>query len=107
MDVSRLKASTLEEHRAVEDCLPLMRSDLKRDEYVAVLKRLYGLVAAWETLAEKRFADSLREVAQRRRRLPLLRDDLQFFGAAPDQSAQPQLPIFDGNAELLGAMYVM
>lgn len=107
MDVSRLKAATLEEHRAVEDSLPLMRPDLSRDGYVAVLKRLYGLIAAWEILADQRFAGTLREVALSRHRLPLLRDDLQFFGISPDQRAQPQIAIFDGIAELLGAMYVM
>ena len=107
MDVSRLKASTSEEHQSVEDCLPLMRPDLKRDEYVAVLKRLYGFVAAWEMLTNKRFVGPLRTEALSRQRLPLLRDDLQFLGTSPDQNAHPQLPIFDGDAELLGAMYVM
>lgn len=107
MDVLRLKDSTLEEHQAVEDCLPLMRPDLTREEYVAVLKRLYGIVAAWEALVDRRFEGSLREMAKRRERLSSLEEDLQFFGISPNLSRQPQLPVFDDFAELLGAMYVM
>ena len=107
MDVSRLKVATLEDHRLVEDSLPLMQPDLTRDTYIAVLQRLYGIVAAWEELAEERFTGSLQDAAKSRRRLSLLEQDLRFFGVHPESDDRPLFPDFEDACELAGAMYVM
>ena len=107
MDIAKLRVATRADHKAVEDSLPLMRPDLTRNGYITVLLRLHGIVAAWEEIANESFSGPLKELARERQRLSLLKRDLMFFQATPDESLKPCLSGFHNSAELLGAMYVM
>lgn len=107
MDLRRLRSATEADHKAVEDCMPLMSPDLSRATYLAVLERLYGIVLAWDALAESNLTGPLQSLARQRQRHVLLEHDIRCLGASPDASRKPELPSFQGLPEILGAMYVM
>lgn len=87
--------------------MPLMRPDLDRDLYVAVLQRLFGIIEAWERTAKAGLPMRLRYLAEDRSRLKLLEEDLRGLGVSEFDHHRPHLPEFKNRAELLGAMYVM
>ena len=53
MDVELLRRATAADHATVEGAVPLMGEGLTVTEYVAVLRRMYGMVVAWETFASR------------------------------------------------------
>lgn len=107
MDVAALRRETRLDHEAVENIMPVMRKDLDRDMYLSVLRRLFGIVEAWETTSRTGLPPKLIPLAEERSRLGLLTDDLQDFGVVDLNLPKPILPCFTGVAETLGAMYVM
>ena len=107
MDLARLRRETRREHEAVEELMPLMRPDLDRDLYTAVLGRLCGFVEAWERTLCVGIPQRLTCFATERNRAPLLKRDLAHLGGTLTDSLHPDLPFFGNLAELLGAMYVM
>ena len=52
MDLVRLRQATAADHAATEDSVPLMRTALTRADYVAVLRRFYRVVRAWDQWAD-------------------------------------------------------
>lgn len=108
MDIERLRAETRHAHDAVESSLPLLRSDLDRRTYIAVLQRMYPFVSAWEHLAEASASEELRDTVTRRSRRHLLAADLLALKAEADEHEAPScFPALNSPASLLGALYVM
>jgi heme oxygenase len=107
LDIQTLRRETASDHLAVEGSLPLMHEGLDRQQYIACLQQMYGVVAAWEEHAEATAPDWMRETLAARRRRFLLKDDLAYFGVIELDGRQPALPLMDGLPGLLGAMYVM
>jgi heme oxygenase len=92
---------------AVEGSMPLMDDNLTLDVYVATLRRLRSIVAAWEaclTASPDRPGDAL--VADRIR-LPLLVSDIEALSADHSVAETCELPAFENQGQLIGAMYVM
>lgn len=107
MDIQRLRRETEADHRAVEGALPVMGEGLDRAQYVECLRRLYGVVAAWEERAAESAPEWMQAMLARRRREGMLRRDLAWFGAVERRDARPALPEMNDLPSLLGAMYVM
>lgn len=109
--LSRLKNETAACHTRLENSLDLMRDDLTRDEYIALLHRFYGYVAPWEDAVGAHMPPSLRVFFDERRKTPLLAADI---AALTRQHTMPELA--DACADLpriadvgaaFGSMYVM
>lgn len=107
MNITRLRESTAAEHRAVEGTMPLMKPDLTREEYVACLQRLHGIVAAWDDTARQQAPPSMQDVLRPRLRGHLLEADLDWFGSDDEKENRPTLPDLNDEALFLGALYVM
>jgi heme oxygenase (biliverdin-IX-beta and delta-forming) len=107
LDLARLRLETRRDHEEVEELMPLMRGDLNRDLYAAVLGRLSGFVEMWERTLRFSIPERLMRFAAERNRATLLTQDLAHLGVTAVNFAHPDLPRFDNLAELLGAMYVM
>ena len=107
MEISRLREATAADHEAVEGSVPLVSPDLNRLGYIAVLERLHGIVAAWESYAQARAPEWMRPYLDERRRLALLDRDLLVLGRVPPDGDRPEMPTLNGDAALLGAAYVM
>ena len=107
MDLARLRNETRRDHEEVEELLPLMRHDLERDQYAAVLFRLLGFVEAWERTVRFRIPDALEPWVAERDRAALLKQDLCDLGITNTDVSHLELPGFDNLAEFMGAMYVV
>ena len=94
------------DHEAVEGVMPFMDQDLSLTVYVRTLKRLYGIVAAWEEQASRSAPEWLQPTLAARARSGMLASDLAVFGETPS-SDRASLPPFAEIDSLLGAMYVM
>jgi heme oxygenase len=106
MDLDRLRLETTPDHASVEQSVPLMDKGLTRATYVSCLKKLHGLIAAWEEWAALNAPVGLQPFLATRRRLQLLQLDLKWFGADCGDE-RPTLPEMPDTAAVLGAMYVM
>ena len=106
MDLERLRLETASDHNAVEQSVPLMDDGLTRATYISCLRKLHGIVAAWEEWAAGNAPAWLQPLLATRRRVQLLRLDLTWFGAAYDDK-RAILPEMPDTAAVLGAMYVM
>ncbi|HEY0760400.1 MAG TPA: biliverdin-producing heme oxygenase [Acidisarcina sp.] len=126
MDIQLLREATAADHTSVEDSVPLMGADLTLDTYLSVMRRMYGIVVAWEEYAAARAPSWMQPMLAERSRRQLLEEDLRFFGvqpgrqltggvpAGPADVALPGLALpglalagFETESQLLGAMYVM
>ncbi len=107
MDLGALKRAMRAEHERVEAAVPLMCPDLTREQYISTLRRLYGVVGAWEVWSSMHAPASLRSLIASRNRCPLLQNDLAYFGETALRTAGPELALPDDPASFLGAMYVM
>ena len=107
MDIQRLRRETEAEHLAVEGSLPLMHEELDTAQYVLCLRRMYGIVAAWEERAAELAPKWMRNAIEIRQRKHLLELDLAWFGVTERDDSRPRLPEINGLPSLLGAMYVM
>ncbi|SAL87132.1 Heme oxygenase [Caballeronia arvi] len=106
--LSRLKHETAACHARLENALGLMRDDLQRDEYIALLERFYGYVAPWEDAAAACMPASLTEFFDARRKAPLLAADLAALtGERPHVGPCRDLPRMHNVGGAFGSMYVM
>jgi len=112
--LSRLKNETAACHARLENALDLMRDDLQRDEYIALLERFYGYVAPWEDAAAACLPSSLADFFDARRKASLLAADLAALtgetpsaGSLPQAGARDDLPRMDNIGDAIGSMYVM
>ena len=96
MDIQRLRRETEADHRAVEGSLPLMHDGLDAAQYVLCLRRMYGIVAAWEECAADLVPESMRNTFEIRQRKGLLELDLAWFGVAERDGSRPTLPEMKG-----------
>ncbi len=106
MNIETLRQQTEADHHAAEDALPLMKADLDAAGYVRCLRKLHGIVAAWEEQAPSLAPDWLRALLIVRNRKPLLEGDLAWFQISPPQD-RATFPFITDLPSLLGAMYVM
>ncbi|WP_270933264.1 biliverdin-producing heme oxygenase [Falsiroseomonas oryzae] len=106
---SALRAATEAAHlrlHAIPDFEALAEGRITRAGYVALLRRLLGFHVALEArLAEAPPLDRFGLDVAARRRAPLLRADLAWFGAAAEGPMAP-LPCYATAAAALGALYV-
>ena len=112
--LSRLKNETAACHERLEQALDLMRDDLQRDEYIALLERFYGYVAPWEDAAAACMPASLVRFFDTRRKTPLLAADLAALtgertpvGSVPQADSRYDLPHLHNIGDVFGSMYVM
>lgn len=112
--LSRLKNETAAYHARLENALDLMRDDLQRDEYIALLERFYGYVAPWEDAAAACMPASLAGFFDERRKAPLLAADLAALtgerrpvGSVPQADVRYDLPRLHNIGDVFGSMYVM
>ncbi|CCD35715.1 bacteriophytochrome heme oxygenase BphO [Candidatus Paraburkholderia kirkii UZHbot1] len=112
--LSRLKNETAACHARLENALDLMRDDLQRDEYIALLERFYGYVAPWEDAAAACMPASLAGFFDERRKAPLFAADLAALtgerrpvGSVPQADMRYDLPRLHNIGDVFGSMYVM
>ena len=108
--LSRLKQETAACHARLEHALDLMRDDLQRDEYIALLERFYGYVAPWEDAAAACMPASLTDFFDARRKAPLLAADLVALTGehqAVEHVSEYGLPRMHSLGAAFGSMYVM
>jgi len=107
--LARLKRETAAEHAAIEEATGLMRPEATLGDYRHYLERSHSFYAAVERELQRHDVwDLLGLDAAERTKLPLIADDLEALGRAPESvppcAAPPSLP---GLAEALGAAYVL
>jgi len=107
VDIQRLRRQTEADHLAVENALPLMQEGLEAAQYVECLRRMYGIVAAWDERAITIAPDWLRDILVARQRKHLLQLDLAWFGVTELDDQRPMLPDMNDLPSLMGIMYVM
>ncbi|WP_250490078.1 biliverdin-producing heme oxygenase [Caballeronia sp. INML2] len=112
--LSRLKNETAACHARLENALDLMRDDLRRDEYIALLERFYGYVAPWEDAVAACMPASLSDFFDARRKATLLAADLaaltgetQYVACVQQADAHDDLPRMRNIGDAFGSMYVM
>jgi heme oxygenase len=76
-------------------------------EYVDCLKRLHGVVSAWEEYSAENVPGWLMESVKVRSRRSMLEEDLAWFGVTEHDANRPMLPAMRGDGGFAGAMYVM
>ena len=102
-----LRCETKLEHERLERDLDLLQPGLTRAEYEALLVKLYGFYASWESLLRPSIARWLPEYGAEREKLPWLRSDLRHFGRALHNiQLCTALPKCTGLPDLLGQVYV-
>jgi heme oxygenase (biliverdin-IX-beta and delta-forming) len=108
--LSRLKHETSASHTRLENALDLMRNDLQRSDYIALLERFHGYVAPWEDALGRSMPASLNGFVDARRKAHLLVADLaaltgeRSVGACMPPEDLPRLP---NLGAAFGSMYVM
>jgi heme oxygenase len=107
--LQRLKADTEQAHRRIERELGLGRRKLTRDDYILLLRRLFGFHDAWELAAAEVASD--RPFLDARRKSDLIVADLRHLGVSIGEVAalprcRPLMPMRD-EADWLGATYVV
>ena len=121
MDLKLLREATRPEHEATEASVPLLRPDLTRADYVAVLHRFHRVVCAWDTVAAAEAPAAYAELVRQRSRCASLQADLNFFGEMklhlpPEELLHEireligdhgQAPHDERSSRFLGAMYVL
>ncbi len=112
--LSRFKNETAASHTRLENALDLMRDDLRRDDYIALLERFYGYVAPWEDAAGAAMPDALRAFFDERRKAAWLVADLDVLtgerlpaGSVSCADALYDLPRLPSIGAVFGSMYVM
>ena len=109
--LDRLKAQTRAEHTAMEGALDLMRDDLSLADYRHLLERYFAFYAPVEArLAGVFYSAPLGGLDfEGRRKLPLLRADLDALGgrAADTLAVCDALPPLHTPAQAVGCLYVL
>lgn len=112
MILKRLQLATSACHTALEDQLPLMRSDLSREEYRQFLGRFFGFYAPLETqlMASNHWQLLGFDYAARQKNPRLVLDLVALGGSAAELAATPRctnLPALTSPEQLLGCLYVI
>lgn len=112
MILKRLKLATSASHTALEDQLPLMRSDLSREEYRQFVGRFFGFYAPLETqlMASNHWQLLGFDYAVRQKTPRLVQDLVALGGSAAEVAATPRctnLPALITPEQLLGCLYVI
>jgi heme oxygenase len=112
MILKRLKLATRESHIALERQLPLMNSDLARDEYRQFVSRFLGFYAPLERqLLAAPYWKVLAFDYSARQKTPRLKQDLFSLGSSADLLALTphctELPVLTTPEQLLGCLYVI
>jgi heme oxygenase len=112
MILKRLKLATSACHAALEDQLPLMRSDLSREEYRQFVGRFFGFYAPLEAqlMASNHWQLLEFDYAARQKTPRLEQDLLALGGSAAELAATPRctnLPDLTAPEQLLGCLYVI
>jgi heme oxygenase len=106
-----LKEGTRTHHARAEASLPLMDEALTRERYVHTLARLHGFYAPLEERLARADWSAVPLAWERRRKSPLLADDLRALGWTDGQLARlprcDRLPDVRTTARLLGCLYVL
>lgn len=103
----RLKAETRDAHDAIEAAFDLDRSLDTRESYVALLRRLHGIHAAFERAAAPHLTGT--DLFAALARAPMLNADLEALGARPDPAGAlvPADALPADRAEAVGSVYVL
>lgn len=104
MLLARLRSDTAPLHARVEAAMPSLDTLATPAGYATALRALHGFHSAWEPAlwAAPGMADAGVDAA---RKLPLLEADLRALGLTP--VGRPPAPAPAGDAEALGALYVL
>jgi heme oxygenase len=105
--LDRLRAATADCHQRLEASLNLLRPSFSRTEYVHLLSAFYGFYSPWEAEAWPLLRQTS-TMLDERRKTPLLKEDLGFFGIDAAQVERCEaLPRLQSAAAALGSLYVM
>jgi len=112
MILKRIKLATSACHTALEDQLPLMHSDLSREEYRQFVGRFFGFYAPLESLlrASNHWQLLAFDYATRQKTPRLVQDLLALGGSAAELAATPRctnLPALTTPEQQLGCLYVI
>lgn len=105
-----LRKATQNAHRELEDELDLLRQPLSQARFQTVLQRFYGFLRVWEPAVGRH--EPWQPMTVGRRRLPLLKKDLEALGLGEAALAGvPECPaasdLVDTAGRALGSIYVM
>jgi heme oxygenase len=107
----QLRTSTRAIHSGLEDDLNLLRRELRLGEYKRLLERFYGFYVVWEPQIQVGLAQLPGLELDRRKKVPLLRDDLTYLGDNLARlSGLPRctsFPDLSSRGRLLGSLYVI
>jgi heme oxygenase len=107
---ARLKETTAETHRAVEDVTRLGDPSMRRERYQRLVERFYGFLVVWDPAAAAVVPAEHRAFFDERRKIAKLESDLAALGLTEAEIAG--LPRAGDEArpktfaEVLGGMYV-
>jgi heme oxygenase len=111
MRMAALRAATASQHACLERDLNLLRDDLSPGHYCTLLERFYGYYDPWERNAAALLGSPEPPFFASRRKTPLLREDLRFWGRSDrvlaDLPRCTDLPVLHTLPGLLGSMYVL
>lgn len=112
MILQRLKQATTSRHRALESQLPLMRDDLTRSSYHALLRLFFGYYAPLEArMMALPFWPAVGFDYSTRFKTPLLVQDALALGDSPEAVAGyarcHKLPALSNPAQVWGCLYVI
>lgn len=110
--LSQLRRQTQPMHDALEAALDLLSPRMDRDRYAQRLEDFLGFYGPYEeSLHRSGELLALMSRERDRRKVPLLRDDLAFFGRTPDVIESlprcSRLPPMATGPQQLGCMYVI
>lgn len=107
----RLRAATAQAHAALEVAMALEIRCRRRDDYRALLARLWGLYAPLELALARLSWDEAETLVRRRAKAPWLMSDLISLGlSTADIETLPlasALPPIESAADALGILYVL
>jgi heme oxygenase len=101
--LDRLRHETATAHARLEQQLDLLSPPLSRQHFQEVLRGFHGFHAAWEPRMEAALGGWFTP----RRRLHLIRRDLEALGGADDLPPPPALELFSAQAGAWGSLYVV
>lgn len=110
MILKKLKEATKVQHERLESIVNLVDENLSMENYKQTLLRFYRFYDAIEPKLAKFELENFGYHLSKRRRLPLLKTDLQKLGATRELEDIPKwqgLPSLDTIGEAFGSLYVI
>ena len=106
---AQLRERTREAHEQMEQTLDLLRPGFGREDYARIISRWYGFFAVWEPASFAIFPDPMAVYLDARRKLPMLRADLEGLGIDPSSLPRVVPTSLDWTtpASALGTLYVV